>query len=357
MFDSRSTEATYERRLVDRRGFLGGAFALGMGLTIVRPGVSHAEAAALSIADTGDWGARSPAGAIDILDRPARKIIIHHTATPNSTDYSKAHAFDLARSIQNYHMDHNGWIDTGQHFTVSRGGHMMEGRHHSLTSLHSGDQHVRSAHTSGQNALAIGIENEGTYNSVDIREEHYTTLLELCVHICEQYGIDGYEIYGHRDFNATECPGDRLYGLLSNLREDVSARLGGDPAAVSWPLLRRDDTGESVRILQHLLNEHGAGISVDGVYGPATESAVTRLQRTTGAIVDGLAGTQTWNQAIRDRARGATGNAVRAVQLGVSAGVDGIFGPNTEQAVISFQSAKGIRADGIVEARTWSHLV
>ncbi|WP_255212158.1 peptidoglycan-binding domain-containing protein [Terribacillus saccharophilus] len=40
--------------------------------------------------------------------------------------------------------------------------------------------------------------------------------------------------------------------------------------------------------------------------------------------------------------------------LGVTA--DGIFGPNTRQAVINFQRNNGLGVDGIVGPETWNRL-
>jgi hypothetical protein len=174
------------------------------------------------------------------------KILVHHTATANSTDYSQAHAYALARSIQNSHMDTNGWSDTGQHFTISRGGYAMEGRHNSLAKLTAGSGMVVGAHCPGQNDKAIGIENEGLYTSVAPPAALYDKLVDMCAYICQQYGIAATQIYGHRDFLATQCPGDVLYGMLPQLRTDVAAKLtpswstvidntsGGFRASANW---------------------------------------------------------------------------------------------------------------------------
>ena len=57
---------------------------------------------------------------------------------------------------------------------------------------------------------------------------------------------------------------------------------------------------------------------------------------------------------------GSTGEAVRYLQesltkLGFSPGpIDGSFGPKTQTAVISFQTAKGLVVDGIVGNNTWA---
>ncbi|MBT2542687.1 N-acetylmuramoyl-L-alanine amidase [Streptomyces sp. ISL-44] len=160
--------------------------------------------------------------------RPKR-IIVHHTATVNTPDVSRSRAFALARAIQVHHMDTFGWIDTGQHFTVSRGAYVLEGREGSLASLYDeGGPMVVGTHCSGQNALAIGIETEGTYIHREPPVKQYEALVDLCARICRQYWLSASEIYGHRDFNATQCPGDALYALLPQLRRDVGSRIADD---------------------------------------------------------------------------------------------------------------------------------
>ncbi|MFK0256202.1 N-acetylmuramoyl-L-alanine amidase [Streptomyces sp. NPDC090445] len=96
---------------------------------------------------------------------------------------------------------------------------------------------VRAAHCIGQNSVAIGIENEGTYMTEEPPEDQFSTLADLCAHICRQYGVPASEIHGHRDFNSTDCPGDTLYAMLPKLREDVARRLGNTPpvSLPRWP--------------------------------------------------------------------------------------------------------------------------
>lgn len=170
------------------------------------------------------WGAADPRGNIRILSQRPNKIIVHHTATPNSTDFTRSHAFQLARAIQRSHFG-RGFVDTGQQFTISRGGHIMVGRHGSLNAVQHRNRHVVGAHCTGQNEVAVGIENEGTYTNVQIRDEQYRRLVRLCAWICQQYGLRPRRIFGHRDFSATQCPGNRLYNRLPRLRDDVRALL------------------------------------------------------------------------------------------------------------------------------------
>jgi hypothetical protein len=155
----------------------------------------------------------------------ARRILVHHTATENTGDTSVEHARGWARFCQELHMGH-GWGDTGQHFTNSRGGVLLEGRHGSLDALIAGDRMVRGAHCPGQNSVAIGIENEGTYIGEEPPAAQWDALVWLCASVCGQYGIAPSEIDGHRDHYAdTVCPGDRLYSMLPRLRAEVALAL------------------------------------------------------------------------------------------------------------------------------------
>lgn len=346
-------------RGVTRRSMLKHGLALGAGLLVGGWRQASRVAAAPAIIDCATWGAQPPREPITVLAARPTKIIIHHTAGANTTDGSLSHAYQLARAIQQAHFD-RGWIDSGQHFTISRGGYVLEGRHRSLEALTSGAGHVRGAHCDGQNDVAVGIENEGTYTSVAPPQVLYEQLVELCTYVCRQYGISSTAIYGHRDFNATACPGDRLYALLPQLRSDVAARLG--EAARVWPLVRRGDSGERVRTVQYLLRARGASLSVDGLFGSATEQAVRQFQSARGLSVDGIVGTQTWEALIITTRRGDSGDQVRAVQSqlaarGYGTSVDGLFGAITESHVQQFQAARGLTSDGIVGPQTWCALV
>lgn len=194
--------------------------------------VAGVEVAAPTIASCATWGAAAARGTIDTVSTNPNKILIHHTASANVTDYSQAAGYQIARDIQQWHFA-NGWVDTGQHLTVSRGGYVMEGRHGSLSRLQNGSGTVVGAHAPGQNSQAIGIENQGTYTSATPPAQLWSRLVELCAYICDQYGIAPTQIYGHRDYTATACPGDVLYSMLPQLRSEVAAALAG----TSWSVI------------------------------------------------------------------------------------------------------------------------
>ncbi|GAA4020452.1 N-acetylmuramoyl-L-alanine amidase [Allokutzneria multivorans] len=354
--------------ILARRTLLGSGLTLtALGLVGASPALASVrEAAAVpAIAGTGVWGARANSAAITVLARRTAKIIIHHTATENSNDFSQAHAFALSRSIQNHHMNVNGWLDTGQHFTNSRGGYVTEGRHRSLEALNSGNKHVSSAHTSGQNDVAFGIENEGLYTSVGPTTAQWNSLVQLCAYMCQKHGIASSQIFGHRDFNNTACPGNTLYARLPELRTAVARSLGraaeADP--VTWRLLQPGDTGERVLVAQYLFRAIGeTSVPLTGVYDQELDAAARRLEAKHGIPVSGLVGAETWPLITAPVRSGERGDAVRALQLlltahGMVNRSDGVLDGNTTTAVRNFQVRKGLRADGVANADTWKHLL
>ena len=90
---------------------------------------------------------------------------------------------------------------------------------------------------------------------------------------------------------------------------------------------------------------------VNGVYGPRTTAAVKRFQARAGLPVDGIVGTQTMG-AINLALGNDSTDAVDLLQTTLKGlcyyggNVDGIFGSGTEAALIAFQRAEGLNADG-----------
>jgi len=71
------------------------------------------------------------------------------------------------------------------------------------------------------------------------------------------------------------------------------------PVPPSWPagvVLRLGSSGGAVEVLQRALHDSGIrgvrGITVDGVFGPQTETAVRNFQAAKGLLTDGIAGQQ-----------------------------------------------------------------
>lgn len=309
-----------------RRLLLGGLAVAGTASAVV--GTGSAWAATPEIIDCAGWGARPNSDIVPIWNQRPVKILVHHTATPNVSDLSRGAADRLARGIQNFHMDQRGWLDTGQHFTISRGGFVLEGRRRSLEVLRIGERQVEGAHCTGQNVVAVGIENEGTYTAADPPDDLWNRLREMCAYICRQYGILPTEIFGHRDFKDTACPGDVLYGMLPRLRAEVAGLLGHHLSRhvtekASWPLLRVADRGPAVLAAQHLLREVGmTEVAAHGRFDRATADAVRRFQAVHRTEqVNGMIGGESWPLLVRAVRPGESGEAARAARALVTGDV------------------------------------
>jgi hypothetical protein len=143
-------------------------------------------------------------------------------------------------------------------------------------------------------------------------------------------------------------------------------------------LLHGAISGENVRVVQLALQDGGFDPGrIDGIYGPDTERAVLAFQRAKNLDADGIVGSKTW-RALADEPAGVdlkkrtlkatihgavSGNDVRRAQLSLAAAgfdpgrVDGVYGPDTQRAVLAFQRARSLRADGLIGPDTWSALI
>jgi peptidoglycan hydrolase-like protein with peptidoglycan-binding domain len=85
-----------------------------------------------------------------------------------------------------------------------------------------------------------------------------------------------------------------------------SRGLGADGIVGSqtWPQLiiqvQQGSNGDAVRAVQSQIHGRGAGagIVIDGIFGPVTDDAVRAFQTLLGLAVDGIVGSQTWNHLI-----------------------------------------------------------
>ena len=148
--------------------------------------------------------------------------------------------------------------------------------------------------------------------------------------------------------------------------------------------------GEDVQAMQRALISRGysCGASgADGQFGAGTESAVKAFQKANGLTADGIVGQNTciklggvwkggkaaapapsasWtlSRLLKRTKPMMKGEDVRAAQKALlargyscgSSGADGQFGAGTKDAVMRFQKAHGLKADGIIGKDTCEKL-
>ena len=69
-------------------------------------------------------------------------------------------------------------------------------------------------------------------------------------------------------------------------------------SAKNMPTLRLGSRGASVKTLQSILNEHGAHLTVDGIFGNLTKLAVISFQGLNDLQKDGIVGRKTWEKLL-----------------------------------------------------------
>ncbi|HEY9726930.1 MAG TPA: N-acetylmuramoyl-L-alanine amidase [Chroococcales cyanobacterium] len=367
-----------------------------------------------------DWGAKPPKQWSPVTQPQYIVIHHTATPNPPNdlSKGSIAGAQEFARSIQKAHMDGFGWVDSGHNFLNTTGGFLLEGRQGSLDAIKRG-RCIRSAHAGNDKGNeSPGIENEGTFVTHQMSTTQWDSLVELCVSICSSCKIDPNNIKGHRDFSPTQCPGDWLYSQLPRLRDEVRKRL--DPSLENYlregstgakvqelqQLLKAHglnpgpiDGAFGAGTKQAVISfQKYKGLDADGIVGPKTwevlrssppptvvpiatvnlletykyyrglphqDHAIAWLQgQVSKQVLEEFS--QKWrdtpSQPFLPLQEGATGSEVKQLQerlqkLGFNPGApDGAFGPATKAAVMAFQKAQGIVADGIVGDKTWTTL-
>ncbi len=166
---------------------------------------------------------------------------VHHTENPNG--YAAGEVPAMLRAIYVFHRYVNGWNDIGYNFVVDLYGRIFEARAGGI------DEPVVGAQAGGYNLVSTGIAVLGTFSSVPISKAARDALEALLAWKLSLHGVPAQgsvtvkvnpagasysrfpanarvslpRIAGHRDGDATECPGNVLYGELPAIRTGVRA--------------------------------------------------------------------------------------------------------------------------------------
>ncbi|MEZ4445836.1 MAG: DUF2272 domain-containing protein [Polyangiaceae bacterium] len=204
-----------------------------------RPGATAPKKAATDeppILSTTDWGASPPRRSSG--SSPAEGVVLHHMVFPNRPVPADAHeerakAIATARRCQSQHLAQK-WSDTGQHWTVSRGGLILEGRTGTLAAARGG-RVVHGAHATNSHANKTywGIECEGTYHEQWLMPDvQWQALVRLVRWLCSVGGFEASltTITPHKHWKSTQCP-----GLIAEKIPELIAAIGEVPKAAAKP--------------------------------------------------------------------------------------------------------------------------
>ena len=171
-----------------------------------------------------------------------KAVVIHHTAGTNS--YSASQSAELVRGILVYHTKTLGWADIGYNVLVSKYGQIFEGRSGGL------HRNIVGAHAYGFNTGSFGISVMGNYQSTSAPSAARAAVARLVgwkllstfqtsvkatsswtpgsgTRFPEGKTISLPKMFGHRDVNYTDCPGNALYNQFSSLRTEAQKALDG----------------------------------------------------------------------------------------------------------------------------------
>ncbi|QOY95410.1 N-acetylmuramoyl-L-alanine amidase [Massilia sp. UMI-21] len=170
-----------------------------------------------------------------------------------------------------------------------------------------------------------------------------------------------YNVKGHVNFASQSHTDPGSGWDWPRYKSLVAGSTAGGGGSATWPLVQYGNTGERVLTIQYLLQQWGYTLSVTGSFDTTTQNAVKNFQSSHGLGADGVVGNATWPALTILTQQGDSGAKVRAVQSqlnesGAGITVDGAFGPATATAVKNFQSANGLGADGVVGDNTWNKM-
>lgn len=241
--------------------------------------------------------------ATGLSKRKKTEVIILHHADADKCSVEDIHSWHLQRT----------WSGIGYHFLVRKDGSVYRGR----------PEDAVGAHTTGNNINSIGICFEGKYNTQTMPESQIKAGQELISYLKNKYGIT--QIKKHKDFMATDCPGDKFpFDRIAN--GEVVNNTNKENIILSFQIAAKADGFDFPKY------------GTDGYYGSETEAVMKSC-------------------IVKKRDSYKNKNTTRLVQRLLGIKEDGLCGSNTDKAIKEFQKKNGLVADGCVGLNTWKILL
>lgn len=139
--------------------------------------------------------------------QPIYRITVHHSGDADDATGSPA---EHLRQFERAHKD-KGWACIGYHFVIARDGTIYEAR----------PLKYQGAHATGDNNIGnIGICLMGNFDNRPIPTAQRKALEDAITRLRLKYHIAEKELYGHRDFKTTDCPGRYVMTWLEAYKGD-----------------------------------------------------------------------------------------------------------------------------------------
>lgn len=186
-----------------------------------------------------------------------------------------------------------------------------------------------------------------------------------------ELGYSGYSVSATGTFNQATVDALKKYQRAKSISatgatgpKTWASLMSSNKAVDTYPELARGAKGNDVKTLQRLLNARaGAKVSVDGILGSGTQSAIKAYQAKLGLKATGVADNQTW-LALTPTLKTTSTNtgAIKALQYELryskyTLSATGKYDKPTVSAVKKFQQAKKMTVNGATTDTLWKKIL
>lgn len=212
--------------------------------------------------------------------------------------------------------------------------HFIAGRDGRVAQMVDTDREAWTQRAGNASWMAVECEGFTTGNRLhrpgweSLTPQQVDAVARLLARAHQQYGVPfvlatgpdsrglGYHSMGGAAWGHRDCPGPPIIGQRADIIARARALAGlpdttpaPHPAVADWtrriivalPTLQRGATGQDVKRAQALVLATGRAVAVDGVYGPKTQAAVVAFQRAGRLTADGITGRQTWAELLGEK--------------------------------------------------------
>lgn len=149
------------------------------------------------------WGARNPTGRTKLPNEKLLGLAVHYSAAVADTVADHGLCDDRVRSIQNYHMNNNGWNDIAYNFLGCQHGYVFEGRGFGIRSAANGTNYGNDHFIA---CCFLGGDVVGRDDVTDLGRE----AIRWVVAEMKRRVATANAVVCHSDLKATACPGNEL---------------------------------------------------------------------------------------------------------------------------------------------------
>ena len=160
--------------------------------------------------------------------QPIDRVTIHHSAVYFRDTRPSTCAAQIQR-IQREHMTQNGWGDVGYHFLIDPSGRIWQGR----------ELRFQGAHAGGDGNVGICLlgnfmrPRRGQARGQEPTRAQVESMRQLVAELMRLHRFGPDAVFCHHNFKNTECPGELMTPIVSQMVRDLRRSGAGRAAAAT----------------------------------------------------------------------------------------------------------------------------